>query len=401
MPKNPVLEFFRQRGVTAGVNTREHSTSGLLVVGQRELCTECQSPFSYQGFTLKRPEDIVGAIGVNPHPTDVFADSSLWAPQRLDLVRRLLIETPVKILPEVLSELEDIKQQPDSPIRELIFPENSLNPRVKVERYDAVLAHQYVMARYTNLLHVRKRLLEGPLRRHEQKTGEPAKGRVRHKIMQQALKDGISQRTLRLANKGDAKRRYTDEVLAVYGVLSPIITGRDSFVLTADRDVFDQVYQFSELLHDDYGSFLIGRDYAANPQRYQHSHEAKVPYMTEGTLAVGRAREPDYLLPVIQNTCATWIVDVNSLDCLTWVSLREVVAALDFQEAARDGRVGDGGGGRNVHITGHDTGCSAAPAHFVVGHDVIRQKAKTPLGDLSLSELDVFRICVDRDFRLP
>jgi hypothetical protein len=399
--KNPVLEFFRQQGATASIDTRARVKDELPVIGRRTLKTAFQAPFSYRAFTMKREDDVVGAIKVNPHPTDILADASLWAPQRLDLVRRLLIETQVKIVPEVRSELEDIRQAPDSPMRRLIFPEDALNLRVKIERYDAVKAHQYVMTRYTNLLHVRKRLLEGVLHQHEQRTGAPARGSDRHKIMQRALKVGISQRTLRLANKGDVRRRYSDEVLAVYGVLSPILTGRDCFILTADRDVFDQVYQFTVLLHDDYGSFLIARDYETNPKKYPHSHVAKVPYMTEGALAVGRVREPDYLLPVIRNTCATWVVDVNALTCFAWVGLREIVSALDFQEAVGDGRVADGGEGRNVHISGQGTGCSSAPAHFVIGHDVIRQTGSTPSGELRVSEFDLFRVCVDRGIRLP
>lgn len=399
MSKNPVFEFFRQQGATVGPDSTSQPSDDLTIIGQKRVTKLFQRPLSYHGFKMNAPEDVVETIALNPHPTNVFADSSLWAPDRLDLVRRLLIQTPVRVLPAVLRELEDIKHKSPGPMQELLFPKGSLNPRLSVEKYDAVLNYKYVMNRYVNLLHVRKRLLEGPLREYQEQTGQPAKGKSRHKIMQKALNDGVSQRTLRLANKGDKKRRYTDEVLSVYAVLSPILTGRDSFVLTADRDVFDQLYQFSVLLHDDYGSFLIAQDYRTNPHRYPHAHAIRVPYMEKTALAVGRQLEPDYLLPKCNTTCAVWVVDVRSLECCVWVGLREIAAALDYQEKSHDGRVGDGGEGRNVHISGHGTNCSAAPAHFVIGHDIIRQRVPLNAGELTLSAFDLFRVCVDRGMK--
>src|SRR5690606_12535603 len=109
---------------------------------------------------------------------------------------------------------------------------------------------------------------------------------------------------------------------------------------------------------DDYGSYLIAEDFRANPAQYPHVHPANVPYMESSALAVGRELDPNQLIPRLNTTCAVWVVDVRSLEAFTWIALREVSVALDFQETSHDGRVGDGGDGRNVHIAGQATNCS-------------------------------------------
>lgn len=351
---------------------------------------------SYHGHTLNNEKDIVETIYNNAHPTDVLADSSLWSPKRLDLVRQLLITIPIKILPAVRRELDDIEQQESSPIRELFSPDEKLHPRVRLDQYSAVQEHTFVMSRHMNLLNVRKRLLERDLKDHIAQTGEEAKGKARHKIVQRLLRKGVSWRTIRMANKGDPRRRYTDKALAVYGVLSPILTGRDCYILTADKDVFDQFYQFTVLLHDDYGSFLIARDFRQNPKNYPHVHPSSSQFMEKGAIAVGRDREPNYLLPHIQHICSTWVIDVNSFECMQWVGLREITSALDFQEQAGDGRVADGGNGRNVHISVEDPLCRLAPSHFTIGNDLTISLGSTPIGEMTVSYFDCFRVCADK-----
>jgi hypothetical protein len=339
---------------------------------------------------------ILENILLNPHPTDVLADSSLFSIKRLHLVRQLLIARKLFILPEVHEELLDLVKKTSNLLTELVFPDGKLNSGLELLQYPAIKNYNYVTERYTNLLHIRKRLLENRFSQYTEEKGYEPKGKDRTQIIQELSNLGVSWRTLRLANKGDPNRRYTDEIIVVYGVLSPILTGRDCFILTADKDVFDQFFQFTQLLHDDYGSYLIAEDYHNNPERYKHAHLWNTPYMQPGAITIGRELEPNYLLPYFRRTCAAWVIDVENLNFMAWAALREVEGALKFQESAADGRVGDGRNGLNVHMSLGDRDCKLAPSHFTVGRDVLAVEMTRKTGKLCFSYFDIFRAITDR-----
>lgn len=376
MVKNPVFEFLKQQGAFQ----RLEPSHGPI---------EYVPPFSYRGDKLRSESAVLDVILANPHPTDVLVDSSLFGASRINLVRQLLIRTALKILPEVRDELAELANRPTHALKDVLFPDGELNSRLEPLAYSAVERYAYATSRYVNLLHLRTRFLEVAM-----KPG--TKGKERHKIIQDLLNRGFSWRTVRLANKDKKRRRYTDEVLVVYGVFSPILTGRDCFILTADQDVFDQFYQFTVLLHDDYGSFLIGEDYRQNPERYPHSHPWTTPFMQAGAITIGRALEPVHLLPKIQRTCATYVIDVSTLHFMAWVSIREIEAALAFQEGAADGRVGNGGNGMNVHVSLGDSNCKAAPQHFTIGQDHVPIEKGTIAGRIRISEFDLYRVTRDK-----
>jgi hypothetical protein len=396
MTKNPVFEFLRQSGAFRDDHERIPIVGGSRPNIQWNAQPRRIPPFTYYGSKFANPNVIVENMLRNPHPTDVIADSSLFSPKRLDLIRQLLIATHVLILPAVYTELLDLTRQPKNTLQELVFPDGKLNPRLDLIRYPAIADFRFVASRYTNLLHFRKRVLEAPLSHYREKQGHDAKGKSRARIIQELQKQGVSWRTLRLANKGDPCRRYTDETLVVYGVLSAILTGRDCFVLTADRDIFDQFFQFTQLLHDDYGSYLIAEDYRRYPERYTHSHEWATPFMHSGAVAIGRALEPVELIPLIHGTCAAWVIDVDSLDFMSWIAIREIELALKFQERAADVRVGDGGNGLNIHMSLGDRNCKRAPAHFTLGRDTLAVDRETDAGTVRISNFDVFRVVSDK-----
>jgi hypothetical protein len=81
------------------------------------------------------------------------------------------------------------------------------------------------------------------------------------------LADGIAHSTVKLANKGYRADRYADEALAVFAVLSPIVTGRDCILFTADEDVIEQTRTLCKMLFDDYGAFLVANDFRNNDFR--------------------------------------------------------------------------------------------------------------------------------------
>ena len=330
------------------------------------------------------------------HPTDVVADSSVFAPDRLDLVRQLLIERRLRILPEVARELGDLLAH-TTPLRDLVFPGGDLNPRLEQYGHDVFQGYERVAAKYVNLLHTRKRLLEKAQTEFELASGRKPVGRERASLAQKVqAASGASWRTLRLGTKGDPLRRYTDETLAAHTVLSPIISGRDCFVLTADADVFDQFFQLTQLLHDDYGSFLLGEDFRANPGRYPHSHAHTSPFMKPGARAFGRESEPNRLLPSIAPTCASWVINVSDGSFLTWVATRNVGQALRFQNQQDDGRVADAGGGLGLHISMGEPDCRECRAHFTVGSDELALVGDTIAGRIALSRFDLYRAASDK-----
>jgi hypothetical protein len=356
-------------------------------------------PFSYDGSRFRDATAVLDTIRTWPHPNDILVDSSFFSPSRLDLNRQLLLERNALVLPDVEKELNDLRSSADAPreqLKELLFEASgALNSKLIRGMPSWIRGREYPVSRYANMLHLRKRILEEQEAAFERKHGRIPKGRERSLIHRNLLTMGISQRTLSLAIKGDAKRRYADEVLAVVGVLHPILTGRDVFILTADRDVFEQVFQLTQLLHDDYGSFLVGRDFAAHPDRYPHRHPASTVFMKPGAIAIGRPSEPEYLLPSIFETCAVGIVDVRSCEFLFWVPLREVDQMLAFQATSADGRVGDGGDGASIHMSLHGGGCSLESAHFTIGKDEVAVESN----GIRLSRWDVQRAFSNK--RLP
>jgi hypothetical protein len=84
MSKNPVFEFLKQQG--AFVKPNEPS---IPLIGQPRFQRtphpriEYLPPFSYHLGILDSEAAIINNVLANPHPTDVFADSSLFAPNSL------------------------------------------------------------------------------------------------------------------------------------------------------------------------------------------------------------------------------------------------------------------------------------------------------------------------------
>lgn len=187
-------------------------------------------PFSILHFSLDR-QQIIACVNRNPHPTDLLLDTSVFSIDRLPLVREIL-------LVPVLIELEDLKAKPSlRELRNLVFPGDILNSRFSV--------------RYASLLRWRRDVIDIAVRRAMREIGHEPVGKTRARLIRTLLEQGMATGTIKLANKEYRPDRYADEMLAVFSVLSPIVTGRDCFLLTADKDVFEQVLRMSEMLFDD------------------------------------------------------------------------------------------------------------------------------------------------------
>jgi hypothetical protein len=338
------------------------------------------------GGSFRDDHGILDTIHNWPHANDVLVDSSFFSPARTEFIRKLLLDRSVLLIPRVQTELKALKSktlgETLGKLAPIIFDETGeLNQRLECASAEWMHDYTYSIIKYLNLLCMRRRVLERPLAEFEKSKGRRATGKDLSRLQRQLLSEGIGQRTLSLAVKGDPPDSYTDELLSIEAALRPILSGRDCFLLTADRDVFEQTFRLIELIFDDYGSFLIAQDFLGDPGRYTHRHEINTPLMAPGAIAVGRVAEPDYILPNIFRTCAIFVIDVGTRESFTWIFIREVEQMLSFQSRCADGRTANGGDGMNLHIGFPNIKCRHAEAHFVVGRGRL-YKAK--MGDITI-----------------
>lgn len=283
--------------------------------------------FSVLGGHIDGDESILDMISNWPHANDVLVDSSFFSPARIDLNRRLLLERPVLLIRAVQDELNTLKLKTNKEglgqLASILFDATGgFNRSFNCASEKWIRGYEYPVMRYVILLLLRRSILEKPLHTFEKSEGRRPVGKDLDRLKRQAISDGISQKTISLARKGDKEEKYTDEWLSVEAVLRPIILGRDCIVLTADRHVFDQIVQFTQLLFTDYGSFLIAQDFAQHPDRYPHQHKVNIPTMKPGAIAIGRVSDPDYLLPRIFHTCAVCVINVTTWESFSWICMR-------------------------------------------------------------------------------
>jgi hypothetical protein len=364
-------------------------------------------PFAVYGLKEQR-SSLVKRVLINPHPTDLVLDTSLFSPARVSLVREILVSCSPIILPPVVQELEDLKAKPAlAELCDIVFKGGALNPRFRGD--DCGVLHKYrrFSMRYINLLRWRRDMIAVPSRNIARDTGIEPTGEQRSKLIRNLLKGGMGTRTIALANKDYNPRRPADEVLAVFAALSPIVTGRDCFLFTADQDVLDQVLQMIEMIFDDYGAYLIAKDFRANESRYDHRHPWKSLLFDGPAEAIGRLAHPDYLLPRLPmiQTCATTVIDVNKLEGFTWVSARNIEAAISFQDADPLSRKGDPGAGRSILFSAFAerespaaTSCTSKTHHFVIGTPTYLKVSPKEFAEEfgPIPQFDLFRAGLER-----
>jgi hypothetical protein len=330
-------------------------------------------PFFKHYFNIL-PQDILNQVYYNPHPTDLLLDTSVFSISRIPLILEMLISHSPILLDPVLNELEDLKVKPElAKLREIVFPGGLLNIKFKADVYGVLKLYPRFSTRYINLLRWRRQTIDKEIRRIEQETGCKPVGKKRADLIQQLIDGGIATQTIKIANKEFRTERIADEVLALFAVLSPIVTGRDCFLFTADEDVFEQTHRLTQMLFDDYGAYLIAKDLTLNETRYRHRHPYSSPLFTGDAEAIGRSAHPDYLLPppALVKTCATTVIDIGRLKGFTWVSARNMEIAIEFQEHDLLGRRGDPGMDRSILFTSlhykDKPSCCKEKYHFVIG----------------------------------
>lgn len=335
---------------------------------------ETLPPFVKREFGIVA-ESFLELIFRNPHPTDVLLDTSVFALDRISLVKSIVVHCrPILLLP-VLMELEDLKGKPELlELREIVFPYGRLNERFRGDDQNVLSSHPRFSLKYASLLQWRRKMVDMEARRIERETGNKPTGKARTEMIRGLMRQGIAPDTIRIGNKDYRIDRPTDELLAVFAVISPIISGRDCFLLTADKDVYEQTLRMTDLVLNDYGAYLIANDFRTNGARYTHRHPHASLFFIGDAEAIGRDAHPDYLLPSpgIMMTCATHVIDVGRQKGVTWISARNMYPAISFQEYDALGRKGDPGMNRSILFTlPEDADASARCGqkhHFVLGN---------------------------------
>jgi hypothetical protein len=99
-----------------------------------------------------------------------------------------------------------------------------------------------------------------------------------------------------------------DEQLVVMAVLTAIITGRETVILTRDRDVFDQFYKLIYIIDINYISMLFADHYTAFPNEFhtrrivdlvQQDSQRRFTGGNDDILVWPKRQTPDYLVSIL------------------------------------------------------------------------------------------------------
>ena len=127
---------------------------------------------------------------------------------------------------------------------------------------------EFAVRYYVQLLAFRKRafdLARANLRRDLQR--EPTEAKV-ETLTQRMVQD----RGWQIASKGRTEKGkpnfFTDETVLVRAIVSAISTGRETAVLTRDRDLVEQFYKLLYLIDTHYRGFLIAEEYRRQPLNF-------------------------------------------------------------------------------------------------------------------------------------
>jgi hypothetical protein len=364
-------------------------------------------PFTKSEFRIDAGQ-LLDPIIRNPHPTDLVLDTSVFARDRIPLVTSILGRFRPILLPPVVMELQDLKAKPElTDLCALVFPGGHLNGKFRGDERNVLSSYPRFSLRYASLLQWRRNTIDIPSRRTARETGSEPTGKARAKLIRDLIHGGLAEETIKLANKDYRAERPTDECLAVFAVISPIITGRDCYLLTADSDVYEQTLRMIHLLYYDYGAYLIADDFRMNEARYTHRHSHTSPLFIGDAEAIGRDPHPDYLLPPprIMMTCATHVIDVGRLKGCTWISARNMYPAISFQEYDPLGRKGDPGMNRSILFTlpdGADTSIRCKQKHhFVLGNPQLLKLTGDFVGPVPYFHLLRATLSIDEDRTRP
>jgi hypothetical protein len=141
---------------------------------------------------------------------------------------------------------------------------NVLTP-VEVAVADRKVFERFGYSYYVNLLSIRKRLGVAAKRELTAQLGhDPTDSEFKQHLNREYKARGAS-----LAFKGSrdfGKRNFlADEELVVTAVLTSILTGRETIILTRDNDVFDQFVKLMELIIEDYNCYRFATVRFLNP----------------------------------------------------------------------------------------------------------------------------------------
>jgi len=315
-------------------------------------------PFSYAaraGSTGSLAEHVRAISG----EAMIFCDSSVFAERYAEVLGSQLLKRPLYLVPHVREELVRFsalspRSRAEAELKRVVFPGGQFHESLRAYDHRPLGPFQVALAFYLNMLLVRRHALDGPVAEYARRHGRAPTGAARHKLAQRLGR--ISQRTLQLATKGAAPGVVADEELVVTAVMHAIVTGQPTFVLSADRDVFEQWFKLTGLLYNDFASMLLAKDYLEHPTHYgprfelsEHKDiDALIGDGGAGSFAFERPGSVDYLFPRARRLCQMVVVYMaDKPEALQWTAPCDLVELLAVKDAT---------GGRNTSVFG-DNNC--------------------------------------------
>jgi hypothetical protein len=183
-----------------------------------------------------------------------------------------LLRKTIVITSHTLEELKPWLQTPfvNKPFRDLILEAQRVgHPAIRIENAPTINSElEWATRYYVELLGFRKKIFPIVSEQLQSELGRvPTDDELLAKILPL-----IQDRGLQLALKGRSAQGQdnvnTDEQVVVRSVVSAILTGRETSVLTRDRDLVEQFYKLMYLMDTQYRSVLIADAYVQQPLNF-------------------------------------------------------------------------------------------------------------------------------------
>ncbi len=306
--------------------------------------------------------DICAGIGNAPAGTTFFCDTSVFDDATDPRLWPALLNAPGKLMltPRVLIEMEPwFSTHPDHPVKRAM--DAKLGSVEIVEYSTWSEAERNAFLHYVNLLGLRKGAMTLAEYRFEREAGRPPTTGDAQAIRADVQR-ALGERGYLFAKKGAGRGKratphWTDEEVVYTALAHALRSGAETFVLTKDEDLLDQLYRLVYLVDTHYRSMLIAEAYRSDFASFRtHAMPSDGPYAEAfigcNNVLVERSEElPDQVLGTHFTFVAVHCLLLGRrLSSMTFGAEREMLKVLEVKgsEAGRNSKVLLP---RNVHLS--------------------------------------------------
>ena len=320
---------------------------------------------SWQAPARKTPFDwgeVCATVESAPAGTTFVCDTSLFDDDTDARLWPALLNSPGKLVftPRVEIEMGPwFSRRPGHPVKRAL---DGADGAVRLEDYDKWSdAERNSYVRYVNLLGSRKSAMKLGEMRFQQKHGRaPADGDIA--AVRADVQRLLGERGYLFARKGAAssgsrsETRWTDEEVVYTALAHALRTGSETFVLTKDEDLLDQLYRLVYLVDTHYRSMLIADAYLRDFGSFRtHPMPTAGPWAEaftgQNNVLIERPWDlPNQVLPAGFSFVAVHCLVLGKrLSSMTFGAEREMHKVLEVK-GSTDGRNSRALLPRNVHL---------------------------------------------------